>query len=433
MKLKSKKFLCVTLAVSMLSGTTAFAKIPSSEEWKQNMEIQNFIGLTNEQMVSDYEFLWKELRENYPYFGVAKRMGIDEKIVYEKYKEKVKECKKDKDFFRILVNAMTEFKGLGHLSTLYWNDVEYARNIYTSISMQSEEMEKHYKPWLETLNSQTVIKNYALYNTIFNPPELMAIINAEAEKNETTVANQEYNPIETKILEKDKIAYLKIDSFDYNLIDKSGSIITDFYKEINNYENLIIDITENGGGATDFWNKLLVAPNITEPIINTTYILHKLGDNNKKYINGFNDITKLPSIDKLPEFKNINKEDLKIFDTFFKSDDEIKPLGKEKAFKGKIWLLVSPNVYSSAEGFAVFCKNTSFATIVGTPTGGDGIGSDPELISLPNSGLIVRYSGSYGINSDGTGNEEFGTTPDIISPDGETALDTCLKEIAKRK
>jgi len=44
----------------------------------------------------------------------------------------------------------------------------------------------------------------------------------------------------------------------------------------------------------------------------------------------------------------------------------------EKQFNGKIWVLTNPKVYSSSENFIMFCKNTGFATLVGTSTGGDG-------------------------------------------------------------
>lgn len=43
--------------------------------------------------------------------------------------------------------------------------------------------------------------------------------------------------------------------------------------------------------------------------------------------------------------------------------------------------------------------------------------------------LLVRYSAVYGVTPDGAGSQEFGTEPDIVSPVGETALDTCRKAL----
>ncbi len=55
----------------------------------------------------------------------------------------------------------------------------------------------------------------------------------------------------------------------------------------------------------------------------------------------------------------------------------------------------------------------------------------PNILSSPNSGLVVQYSPFYGVTADGTGSEEFGTTPDIPSSSDELPLNTCLKEIKK--
>ena len=77
----------------------------------------------------------------------------------------------------------------------------------------------------------------------------------------------------------------------------------------------------------------------------------------------------------------------------------------------------------------MFCKNTDFATLVGKPTDGDGGVADPILFSLPNSGLIIRFSMFYGLNSDGTGNEANGTIPDITIDNSEDALERTILEI----
>lgn len=93
---------------------------------------------------------------------------------------------------------------------------------------------------------------------------------------------------------------------------------------------------------------------------------------------------------------------------------DISPLNPV-GFKGRIFLLVDDKVYSSAESFAAFAKAAKWATLVGTRTGGDGIGIDPALVSLPNSGLIVRFPLEMGLNPDGSANEEFATAPDIFA------------------
>ena len=71
---------------------------------------------------------------------------------------------------------------------------------------------------------------------------------------------------------------------------------------------------------------------------------------------------------------------------------------------------------------------------MGTQTGGDGIGAlDPVMLRLPNSGILVQYTMMYGLNPDGSGSEETGTTPDVLSPAGEPALVTALRAIREAR
>lgn len=403
----------------------AVNKIPTSEEYIKNYTAENYIGITNKQMLEDYEYLWKILKENYPYFGVAKRMGIDTDKIYKDYKEKIKNCKNDFEYYNLIKYFTREWKGLGHLNLLEAYELQYYITTYIAVSASSQEMQKHYEPWLDALNNPLTLKNYALFYLMMNPPELLAIMDIE-KNNQTSGEKQQQKSsnITTEILEEGKTAYMKIDSFGYELIEQNRPVIINFYNEVKDYDNLIIDITNNGGGSYDFWKQLIILPNVDKKLESTTYDLFMLGENNKKYI----DYDSKP-IKQLPKFEKISQEDLKTFDAFVEEKTVIEPIEPQKLFNGKIWVLIGPTVYSASENFAVFCKNTGFATLVGTNTGGDGIGSDPAFITLPNTGLLVKYSFDYGINADGSGNEEFGTTPDIVSKEGETALEACLRAI----
>ena len=113
---------------------------------------------------------------------------------------------------------------------------------------------------------------------------------------------------------------------------------------------------------------------------------------------------------------------------FVESTLSVEPAAERAPFHGRIWVLVGPAVYSASESFAVFCQETGFATLVGSPTGGDGIGAlDPVFLQLPNSGILVQFTMMFGLNGDGSSSEETGTTPDILSPAGEPALVTALR------
>ena len=95
---------------------------------------------------------------------------------------------------------------------------------------------------------------------------------------------------------------------------------------------------------------------------------------------------------------------------------EIKAVPAEDSirYRGKIYLIVDDLCYSAAEGFASFCKATGFATVVGTWTGGNGIAFTPALVTLPNSGMVVWFPLTMGLNPEFSANEETHTLPEVM-------------------
>lgn len=79
----------------------------------------------------------------------------------------------------------------------------------------------------------------------------------------------------------------------------------------------------------------------------------------------------------------------------------------------KRWVIIDGRVYSAADTFTAFCRETGWATVVGQTTHGDGQGVSPILFSLPNTGLLVRFSGIAVESPDGNLNAMTGTKPDI--------------------
>ncbi len=99
-------------------------------------------------------------------------------------------------------------------------------------------------------------------------------------------------------------------------------------------------------------------------------------------------------------------------------DMKVSPAPDSVRYQGKVFLLVDDVVYSAAEQFAVFAKASGWATVVGSCTGGDGVGCTPAVIVLPNSGMAVKFPTILGLNPDWTANEETHTIPDIsIEPE----------------
>ena len=385
----------------------------------------NWIGLTNEQMLEDFDYLYKTLDENYPYFGTLKRMyGVDLKEEYEKSRALISQCKTDAEFYYIIEKFVDTANMVGHLSTITPMEYDWFVEGYNDMEGIPEEEIGKMKQLADTYGNKLSQESYDNMQDIFWPVYDKVQSWYSAEENDTEMTEEKtYSNVETKKIEEGKTAYININSFDMSCYEEDKEKLFAFYNEIKDYENVIFDFTMNGGGGMAYFDDLIVAPNIDKTLSTEAYGLAKAGSLNEKFYN----VSEWDDISTMPELPKMNKEDLKCMDSVSPIQYTVESLNNEKMLNGKIWILVSENVFSSSEYAAMFTKATGFATLVGTRTGGDGIGVDPIPVVMPNSGLIVRYSPVYGVSYDGSGSQEFGTEPDIISPDGEDALTTCLK------
>lgn len=400
-------------------------------------EEKSWMGLTTKQYLKDFDFLYEELQNNYPYFGVAwRKYNVNIADLYAGYRKQLTGCKNDEEFFAKLKAFMSELQYTGHIQLWGYS--------YSSRLAELEETVKAFPQYEETLaryikklENPVSQKNYELMQEFYTKLDA-EVDKRNQEKGITEDSDTDWQETEeiqnvtTKILEKNKIAYVNINAFDMNTYEQDNKTLLAFYKEVQNYDHLILDITENSGGGMDYFNQLVVAPLTNKTHSVSTFLLTKAGKNNEYFLNlkeGLEEGLWLP-VSQLPELGDVNKEDLSQMDYFMKETYLIKP-NHQSEFNGKIWLLVSPRNYSSSEYAAMFSKQSGFATLVGEKTGGDGIGVDPTYIILPNSGLVVQYSPIYGITADGRNSEEYGTEPDYYRQKDKTALETCLELIKK--
>lgn len=405
-------------------------------------------GLSREQRLADFESLCDGLRENYPYVKLARRQaGVDLDALEESYRARVEQCANDNAFYETLSDFIREFSFTGHLDLWgrrYESELAYLRE-YVKESGESAK----YEPYIDALDNPVSQGTYAAmtkyYQEVGRLVEEKLSAGSEAggeaagaavtpgETVEVTEAAGELMSanVETKILEPGKTAYVFIDTFDYEQMESDRKILLSFYEKVRDYDNLIIDITNNLGGSMRYFDELVAAPLAGEPLTVPTYQLLKGGKNNRTFLRMEEGIESglYRPVSELPALPKLNREDAADCDWFLREDYTVEPTGD--GFDGKIWLLVSENNYSSSEYAAMFSKATGFATLVGRTTSGDGIGTYPVYLILPNSGLVVQYSPMYGVTADGTGSEECGTVPDVVSAEEESALETCLKRIER--
>lgn len=379
--------------------------------------------LTEEQKIEDFNYLYKTIEENYPFLETNKRLNNVEWLSKkEEYLQRVKNTNSDIEFLITLNSILSELNnGHTHMIT---NSRQF-RDLREIYSMNKGWQKKVQLP---VLNNKKALARYNI-----NKNEKIQVLNQEKNENTEGIKNAS-----TKDIVEGKIGYIYIPQMiSYYNIGNDIELIDEYLNNIKEYQALIIDIRGNSGGDSYYWISYLVPKLIDKVYENTTYSFWKDGEiiNNYlkkskvKYSTGFGEVKDLDTT-KLVNLPVEVKEDFKYYS---KNTMEISPSEDSIKFKGNIYMLVDKGVYSSSEAFASFAKQTGFATLIGERTGGDGIGSDPLLHMLPNSGYIFRFSKDMGTTADGTSNEEFKTEPDYeIQYAGKTGNfenDYCIKKV----
>jgi hypothetical protein len=386
-RFRRKKYLPIYLAVIVL----VFSFVIYMKTTSGSTRLK---PLTKEQKLEDFEYLYGFISENYPYLKVNERLnGIDWLGEKEVFKNAIENATADYDFEYEISNIIRQLNN-DHTHVLTKDMFGYVYNVYSDL-----EYEDNYKPWADILKDEDVLKRYG-----FDEKGL-----EEYEAKQTFYSGLSY--CKTDIIVPDEVAYLKISQMNTESIEKDGLIIREFLGEIKDYEKFIIDIRGNQGGNDSYWIKNVIQPLANKELSVENYLF--LRDDYAKYFYEHREITFSPTVeldknifDGLPEEI---KKDYSYYSFSLRSIKPVDPVG----FSGKIYLLVDERVFSSAESFASYCKDSGFATLVGETTGGDGIGLDPILFSLPNSKIVIRLSGMLVLNNDGTINEEVHTIPNV--------------------
>lgn len=374
-----------------------------------------FPMLNTEAVQADFAELFEILQDNYPHFGTVRNLyGIDPQWVKQKYKAELAEQPQWSidQVARVFGRCIGDFKMTGHLSLL---NAPYYYGLYD----MARQYAPHDEAWANTLavlSSAQAAQTYAYLapKTTQSQPQFA-----------TPKAHQDNLVLH---MVDAKTAYVEIRSFQAAHTEPDQERLLAFYSQMADKENLIIDLTNNGGGSYNYWIENIVAPNITESVFLHEYSLAKSAGVYKSLAQDDQYNRTSPIYQKVESLPNIGKDALAEFDLAFCNSLTIAPKGSEKAFSGKIYVLVGEQVYSASEGFAKFCKETGFATLVGSETGGEGGDLGLGEFLLPNTGLVVRFSTRYALNADGSSNTEFGTTPHIVA-EGQSAFEACMNHI----
>lgn len=389
--------------------------------------------LTTGQALYDYDTMWQLLEENYPYFEAIKReLGIDWEEVKAEYRRILEGHASDGyigqgDFIQTINDCLREFQSVGHLFQVGVD----SRLTVLDIFKNSENTP--YQNIFKIANNPKSELFYEYYARQL-PYQYSSGSNSDPKKGELvsiegSTAISEYL---TTGYAEGEVPYLRIKSF-VQWDDAAQAKLEDFFSSISQEEHFIIDVRGNTGGSDNAWKRGIVPFLAQQEYEFNRFWGAKSGALNlavePEFDKSRGNITRYTDDSWQEEFPYISLDMLAGIDLFLKVSSPLNCTDVPDKFHGKIWLLVDKYCYSATEALACFCKETGFATLVGTKTGGSGKGTQPYFMALPYSGMLVEYETYLTFNLDGTYNGISGTVPDIVTEEGSDALETCLMVI----
>lgn len=375
---------------------------------------------------ADYHYLWDLLENEYPgYHAAVTLTRKDFSVVRETYGERIANVTDDYAFSNVVRRCLREFQSAGHLGMIpiseydkMWDDLQRQMEDGSLQPMNRTNFDCMKRP-----RAQHFYGRSSQYETPANA---------------SSSSNALGTNLSISLFPDNLMAYLSVKEMTKPYERSDGRELADFFRQIEaaGYKHCVIDIRGTSSGSDSYWLNAIVEPNLKGEIGWETYSLVK-GEACAKYIQyAFDEpLYQISPISAFPleQFPAMNKSVLEEFQFFYKKD---RGLAREDGryaplFSGQFWILIDSGVYSTLETFAQFCRQTGFATLVGRPTSGGGGGIDPKVFSLPYTGICIKFDAESVLNPDGGFNGVVGTAPDILSPEGEDALNTCLNAIQK--
>lgn len=397
-----KKTIVLPLIIALLALTAWVFYDPAPKPNPKPFEVQK---------AEDFDYVFDLIKQEYPLLQAQKNAtGYDFVADYAKHKAHIMQAKNPTEFFFLLNDVLTKLDN-EHTHMMTKADVQYAIGIYS----QSNHDDYRWQIYTHLTRDKRLQQAYAT-EIGMTPAQEEQARREKIAKIDAQIAV----PANVQMFDvvPNQVGYLSVRELTHlSLLDTDERhAVMRYLQKIKHYPALIVDIRTNTGGDTRYWTQFLLPAITARPLSLDLYSFFKKGtqmDAYKATRPTMTDIDRTQVAKALP----VSADLARILDTF--AYQEIQPLRVDIdpngiGFGGKIYLLVDTDVYSSAETLAIFAKYTKFATLVGTPTRGDGVGTDPMIAILPNTHFAVRYAKQLGLAPDGTINATHGTQPDVL-------------------
>jgi len=200
-----------------------------------------------------------------------------------------------------------------------------------------------------------------------------------------------------------------------------GEFLQSFFKRVveQKIDNLIIDLSYNTGGSEKTGKQLLWylteknPKGFTEYIHNSEYFKTQIKEDYKEY----NSLYKAKYQTDLPKGEvNITEKILNVpyFEDITKENSPYLLDKTIPKFKGKVYLIISPQTFSAGQVLATTMADNHLAVVIGKPLGNKpSTQTASSAFKLPNTKKIISLSYVYMERPDKTKNEENSLFPDV--------------------
>lgn len=212
-------------AVGLLVGIGVWA-------WKSSANTVK-TEFTQADFLEDYQQLWADFQENYPFLPVLEELGVDVEGIRKSGEDTLKQREITLDgFVWLLKQQFGQMRGLAHLGVVDADTL----NVYAQAAETGELTDGWYDI---THNPQTVATYERLQQT------------ADGQSTNTEGESQELPQVETQYYPEEKAVYFHFPTFYISTVERDAHVVEDYLDTLGDVDiqHVILDITGNTGGV----------------------------------------------------------------------------------------------------------------------------------------------------------------------------------------
>lgn len=372
-------------------------------------------GLSTDEKLEDFEYLFSFMSENFPLISANERaFGVNWLDNKESFRKAIENNTTGET--TTISNSMFTLE-ISNITRQLFNSLTHPvrRGFFSSNQvLTNPQYDNNFELWNNVIKDENVLRWYGIeLEEGQEPPSPFDRIGMSFIGEDNWLRT--LRTFGTDIIVPGEIAYLRIFSMSDLRVEADGKLIREFLEEVKDFDKLIIDVRDNSSGIDDYWKQNLIAPLIKEEVSVENYFFIR-GEYTKKFYKSRGiELFPVSDLDErlLPKFPEGIQEEFQYYGIHTVRVQPVDPID----FKGNIYLLTNRGVRGSAERFTNFVKDAGLASLVGSVTAGNAPIFEPIILSLPNSGMLIRYRGDMAINGDGNITSHVGTIPHITIHD----------------